>query len=193
MLAGGLALAGWAGVDLPKVLADSTTAAEVPPWYGAASTAGVILLAAVAGGCLTAGAALRWAGDSRGRFGLATGLLLAIFVADDAFLLHEVVAPRTGIPEVAIVALHACLWAWWAFAFRHRHLVAPVLPVLGAAALAASTVVDLVTGESLRAIVLEDSLKIVGFTTIAAYATRAVLQDLGAALRDARRGPEPVQ
>jgi len=91
---------------------------QMEPHFGALSMAGLFIWAAAAAICLFAAAIFRSVGD-RGwaRLFFACGLLTAYILADDAFLLHEVVAPSFGGSEKLILALIGGGAAWIAFKY----------------------------------------------------------------------------
>ena len=68
--------------------------------YGALSTAGLFVWAAAAAVCLFGSALFRKTGDTnRALVFLACGLFTSYLLADDAFMIHEVVVPHFGGDE----------------------------------------------------------------------------------------------
>ena len=73
---------------------------------GAVSTLGIMLWSATAAICLF-GAVLYAASDQKraALYGLHGGLLSAFLALDDAYLLHEIVTPELGIPQIVFMAV----------------------------------------------------------------------------------------
>lgn len=73
---------------------------------GAVSTLGIMLWSATAAVCLFA--AVLYAGLQQKRaclFSLHGGVLSIFLALDDAYLLHEIVAPKLGIPQIVFMSL----------------------------------------------------------------------------------------
>jgi hypothetical protein len=82
---------------------DPTAASGTEPWVGALSQFGLLMWGAACGICLVGGLALRASDPDRGGFLLWTAALAALLGTDDAYLIHEAVAPESiGIPEPAM-------------------------------------------------------------------------------------------
>lgn len=73
---------------------------------GAVSTLGIMLWSATAAICLFAAVLCIAADQKRAALLSLHGSLLSAFLAlDDAYLLHEIVAPKIGIPQIVFMAL----------------------------------------------------------------------------------------
>jgi hypothetical protein len=129
------------------LLLDPTAAAGVPPWFGAASTVGVIAWVVAGTALVFAGAVLRQnrRDAERVHFLLEAGALAFVVAADDAFLIHEYWLPRhLGVPDAVSYTAYL-LWASMVLV-RHRRVVRSLdwPPFVGAAAaLALSMALDL--------------------------------------------------
>lgn len=130
--------------------------AEVPWYAGAISLLSGMAWATIGG--LALFSAWLEPQKSKGLAGLAVFVL--VLAADDALMLHEIVGPRFGVPEVVFYAFYAftalVLLHWFTRSTRREMVVAFLL---GGALLAASIAFDLfLPGRHL----LEDGAKIVG-------------------------------
>lgn len=138
-----VALAGVAStVDIPKLTRDVASIAGVHPLSGALSTLGLLVLAGSAWLWLFAVLLLpTHARRDDVPFALATGLALCLLTVDDAFQLHEGLAPTyLGIPESMTVGALAALGATYIAVFRHRVLGAEAWPFALAGMLFAASV-----------------------------------------------------
>jgi hypothetical protein len=104
------------------------------------------------------------------RFLLATGALAALAAIDDAYLIHEDIAPsELGLSENVMLAAWFVLSGAWAFRFRSFLLGTERLLIgLAAGSFLASIAIDLIT-DSYSAVPYEDSFKLIGIATFAAY------------------------
>lgn len=157
------------GADVSELVRDPTSIAEVAPWTGFLSTLAVMAWAAAAGACVTAGLALRGAGDPNARFMLATAALIGYIALDDGLLLHEGIGPDyVGIPELAMYGLLLGAVAGWLFGFRDEIASTDAgLLIMGMGCLGvslASDVVGVVPGPA------EDGLKLAGIAGMVAWA-----------------------
>lgn len=157
-------------VDRPFALLvrDVNVAADLP--YYAGALAGLTVMVWTAGAAVPLAASLpRWRSRSPlVRATLVFGLLTLFLACDDQFQLHETVAPRFGIPEEVVLALHAVGALAAAVVFRRELARRPegAVLALGGLLLAGSVAVDVVAGvvelpETPR-ILLEDGLKLMG-------------------------------
>jgi hypothetical protein len=160
----GLALA---GVDVIRLTGDPATSADFGVSTGFFSTLGLLCWATGAGACGVAAVVLQGQDDQRFRFFVATAALIAILTFDDAFLLHERIAPdKLGIPQPLIYFSLAGLAVGWAVWFRDE-LVDSDVPVLICCAVAFGTslFLDLIEAGEVaegKVVGLEDGLKLVG-------------------------------
>lgn len=172
---------GWAGLlafliasdtRVGNLLRDAVEVGRVAVVSGFFSTLGVMGWAMAAGACFMAGWVLHIRGDRRASiYPLATGLLAIVLGIDDAFLVHEVLAPRRfGIPENAVLASYGVLAGAWLIAFRDRwDRVAWLLLGLAAACFLLSFVMDgLISGR----ILYEDGFKYLALWTFVAFCLR---------------------
>lgn len=129
---------------------------EFPPYVGALSILNNMVWA-IAGAVAVCAAALV---PARRRWASVLGLLLLLLAADDAYLVHESVAPRVGIPEQATYALYAVIGGWlFVHSFRHHRDGSTLALAIGGVVLAVSSAVDvLFFGQYLA----EDGTKLVG-------------------------------
>lgn len=124
-------------------------------------------------------------GEDRGpMFFLATGLLSALMLADDLFMVHDGLMPRLlGDVERWNLALYALLAGAYlaAFAPLVRRTCLPLLAAAGCA-FAGSVLVDvqLIPIAESRRYLAEDGCKFVGIANWAAWVTMACLQRLRA-------------
>lgn len=83
-------------VPVADMLRDATSVADVPFYIGAVSGLGILLWCAAAVLCLFSAALLHaWKTEPEARgFLFSVGLLTALLTLDDAFLIHEAIAPR---------------------------------------------------------------------------------------------------
>lgn len=164
-----------AGLDPERLLRDPAPFTGEPFYLGAFSHFGVLAWWSAAMAGLLGGLALP-PGRSR-RALLLGGAISALLAMDDLLLLHEEVLPvLLGLPERAVLAIHATLVAAYLWHYRawHRARGAGAL-VAGLGLAAASVVVDLTEGGSM---LLEDTLKFGGICGWAAYHLRAAAQVL---------------
>ena len=151
-------------------------------WVGAAALAGIMAWTASAIALLLGGHALRRAGTDPARARLLTegGMVLTLFAADDAFLVHEYWVPRlTGAPDAATYLV--LISAVAVLAFRHRHLIRsfPRIPlVLIGAGFAISLTLDVafdVLNPFRAAAAVEDVPKLWAVALLAVMCVRAGL------------------
>lgn len=164
---------------------------EFPPYVGALSILNNLVWA-MAGALALCAAALV---PARRLWASVLGLLLLVLAADDAYMVHESVAPELGVPEQAIYVLYAAVGAWLVvYSVRHHRDDSTLALVVGGGFLAISSAVDLTfSGQYLA----EDGAKLMGALVLLTVpmmtlAPAAPLHDEPGARLGARpRGPLP--
>jgi hypothetical protein len=172
---------GTTGVSVAQLTRDTVSLAGVPLYTGAISNLGILLWCATAAVCLLTALVLRARGGELGGrpeaagFLLGAGLLTAALLVDDAFLLHEGVAPRFygHVGTNLLFALYGAATAW--VLWRGRHVIARSeagLLALALAFLVASVGVDEIhdfglfslspAGFDELGLLLEDGVKLLG-------------------------------
>jgi hypothetical protein len=177
----GLALLAVAGVELDYLTPDPTEAGDEKPWFGFFSNLGLMLWAGAASVSGFAGYVLWRSGGGREAvsFFLATGALICLAAFDDAYRLHESVAPeKLGVPQEVGLALLVVIAVAWAIRYRAALLRSEsVLLGLGIAAIGVSVMVDVLPGGYGG---IEDYAKFVGVATLFAWvvveASRSLLE-----------------
>jgi hypothetical protein len=170
---------------------DPTAASGVEPWIGSLSQFGLLMWGAACGMSLVGGVALRTSDPDSGRFLLWTAALTALLATDDAYLIHEAVAPENiGIPEPAMfLVLGGAVLAWlWSFHGQIAESDWPLL-LLAAALLGASVAIDFVGGIPA---LLEDSTKYTSIAAFAAWCLGEAVRLLRVAASGRRRPPRPA-
>jgi len=159
-----------------------------PFYLGAVSQIGILTWAAGAAVALFTATAVRGDGISGDRLLLlrCIGLFTLALCLDDAFQVHEVVAPRyLYIDQKAVLLLYAVSALAIGMAFRRLLLKRPLLPVAAAVALATSVGLDLSepywTNITIELLV-EDSFKQLGIVLWTGF----ILQQALAALAERR-------
>lgn len=107
----------FAGISFWYVASDVAYVFGAPVYVGLLSQVGLLLWAAAAAVALLAWRILRRRDDAHEHvpFFRDTGLLTLVLLADDAFMLHEIVVPQLfGLPEVVPLLGIAVLVALWA-------------------------------------------------------------------------------
>jgi hypothetical protein len=153
-------------------------------YVGMLSTLGIMLWSAASSLCLLSGAALLPGREHReaSLFLLVAGLLTAALAFDDAFLIHERVAPdHLHVPQMAVFATYAGSIAGFLICFVRRILRTDYL-LLGIAlgCLGTSMGIDVVLPYSKLGTFIEDCFKFVGIVfwlTYFACAARALLNE----------------
>ena len=145
-----------------------------PAYLGFLSQAGILLWAAGAAAAFLAASALTGAPDASGtRFLFSAGLLTVALCVDDAFLLHDEVLPKLGVPEEIIYGVYLGCMLAFLFAFR-RHILRTEYPILLLALgfLGLSVICDACGLPWLDPYLLEDGAKVAGIVAWAAYLFR---------------------
>lgn len=121
LLVGGvLFLHRWKGVPIGDLTGDPAAVGGHPIYIGFLSQAGLFLWSAAAAICLFTASTLsrhQRLFDTR-RFLFASGLLTVLLGLDDAFLLHESLFPRLGVPEKIVYSGYAAVVLVWLVRFR---------------------------------------------------------------------------
>lgn len=110
-------------IDPKWMFLDTVTAAEFSDdcchvYFGFVSNLGIFLWVATAAICLFAATIiLQWDNAKELlKFAVTAGLLSAWLAMDDAFLLHEIVFPKVGIPQFFVLAVYVLLAASYVIA-----------------------------------------------------------------------------
>lgn len=187
------------GLETGLLTRDPATSGELPWYAGALSHVTVMLWA---GGAVAAGLAAALARSSERQADVAFAAWLAVLGLDDALLLHDQALPSAGVPELAVLAVHALISLVVVTELLAVGRMPRLLVTAGAAALVTSVVVDVV---AVNSYLVEDGAKLLGVSLWAAAAVwhvldlhhRSVLQ-VGPDHRDApqisrrRRPPSPA-
>lgn len=120
LVAGLLVATWWKGLPFGLVSSDPVTTADLPFYAGLLSNVGVLLWCATSAIAIFVGTMLRT--DARHRsmatFLLLSGLFTTMLLADDFFLVHEVVFPYyLGMPQRLLVGSYALLAIAWLAGF----------------------------------------------------------------------------
>jgi hypothetical protein len=173
-----LRAAGVEVVDLFRDPPELSPFLRAHPWKGALSMVGALAWAAAATVCLFAGAVLRArTGPSpRSTFLLATGGLLLLFGLDDAFVVHEDLAPfliGTDRAEPLVLLGLAAAATAWLLLFR-REIAASQYGILllAFAGLSSSLLLDFVDelgGDFAGRGLIEETAELAGQLTLLVY------------------------
>lgn len=174
------------GIPMEDVTRDVAAVARVPFYTGALSTVGLMGWCATTAICFFTACLLGRGAAARpsAAFFLAAGALTGILLADDAFLVHEVLAPHhLGLADETMFAIYGIATLAFLVAF-HRDILYSDFLLLGLALalLAASAGIDKLAdagrlpleGKDGRALgtVVEDALKLLGVAGWCAYFAR---------------------
>jgi hypothetical protein len=149
------------GADVVELTRDPANTEHFPASTGFFSTLGLLGWATAGGACLLAALVLGRRDPRRSRFFAATAALIALLALDDAYLLHDEVAPeKLGVAQEPVYLLLAGAAATWAFWFREEILRSDlVVFACVVVAFATSVVMDVLeTG----LVAIEDWLKLSG-------------------------------
>ncbi|MEM8539824.1 MAG: hypothetical protein AAGF25_02610, partial [Pseudomonadota bacterium] len=157
---------------------DSLTAAELSGdcchvYYGFISNLGILLWCGTAAVCFIAGACFYVSNSSSTvtRFAIMASLLTGWLALDDMFLLHELVLPSLGLPQVVVIGIYAILVLGylglnWRFIMQQEWWILAV----GSGTLSLSVIVDTVFHSLVPVFVyLEDSAKFIGIVSWASF------------------------
>ena len=176
-----------AGIPIPTLTRDALQVLEAPAYVGVVSTFGGLLWAGTAGICLFAAAAIHGRSGTTevSRFLLASGGVTLLLMLDDVFLMHDVVLPiHAGIPEVMVYLAYALVLMGFLALFRGVIAATDFLLLLLAfAGLGFSVgldVLDMLLPFGLRGeFLIEDTAKLLGIVSWAAYFARVALKAIG--------------
>lgn len=163
---------------------DVQTAAEMSDdcchvYYGAVSTLGIMLWGASAAICLAA--ALVFIKTKRHveiiGFAIMAGVFTGWLALDDAFLLHEIVLPKLGIPQNIVLGIYVVLAIVyvvksWRVILSSEYWLLVFAGMLMASSLLIDTVLHSV---SPSIIVIEDSAKFLGICAWAGFHITAIV------------------
>ena len=170
------------GIPTEIFMRDVATLTNVPPYTGLFSSLGILMWTAAATLCLFLAACRSGVGQTPRAFWTYAGILTAALLADDLFLLHEVVFPyHLGVPEPLVYVAYGVLAVGFLVAFRRVILRTEfVLLALALAWFAASLTVDrwghlwLPRGFFL----VEDGFKLLGIASWLLYFARTAFAEL---------------
>ncbi len=175
-------------VPLRSFFIDPVSEFSAPMYIGLVSNFGVVLWGSAASVCLFGGWLLRENSNSRPQavFLVASGLISALLMFDDLYLLHEEILPeRLHIPQPLVFAAYGALIVAYLVRFRRLILESDfALLVLACGFFAASVAVDvfvkpeefLLFGDFLGRHLIEDGLKLLGIVGWTAYFWRLSTQ-----------------
>jgi hypothetical protein len=184
-----VAVAQVSGASFDEFSRDPAAVLNGPQYTGYLSNLGVLIWSVGASAALVASAALPR--GTAARLLTAGGGITALMIADDMFLLHEVVYPRLGIPQPAAAIIYAVLTAAFAWHYRRR-LGSALLLIAGAYGFwGLSATLDTVVGVS-GSYVIEDGAKFVGIGLWTVMLVRQTIIELRMALAsEAATSPGP--
>lgn len=174
LLTGALVLASAKGIPIGNLTRDPVAIFEGPAYYGLLSQLGIFLWAITATICLMNGRlAVRQRRLRLGIFLLVSAGLTLFLGIDDAFLLHERVLPRLGIPETAVFLFYAAFVGCYLVGFlpeivRTDYLILGIALSLFAASMASDLLIDSATHGHL----IEDGIKMAGIICWMSYFVR---------------------
>ncbi len=177
-----LVLSQLVGVEPATLTRDIVAVLDTHLYVGMLSTLGIMLWSATSSLCLVVGAALlrRREADDAPIFLLAAGLLSAVLALDDAFLIHERVAPTyLHVPQTGVFLAYAGSVGGFLLVFLRRILASNFLLLgIALACLGTSMGLDLLLPYSRLETFIEDCFKfsgIVFWLTYFACSARAAL------------------
>jgi hypothetical protein len=179
--------------DIPArtLIGDPAALVDEPFYLGAATLLRTGLLAAAAGGCLTAAWVLRGRAARDAEFLAALGTFLAALAVDDKFQIHEAVLGQVlGVPELLTFAAMGAVALGGTVRYRdsvRRHPEGWVL-LAGLGLLGCAVAADQVLDAQVNAFV-ESSLEVAGFACLCLFGIRAST----ALLLDAVSGTAPTR
>ena len=170
-----LAINYWFDVPFGDLTRDPADIFNTAFYIGFLSQAAIFLWAATAAVSLFAGLILpnRTVTPGQKAFLLTSGLLTMFLAADDAFLIHDKILPRIGVPETVTFAGYLALVLLYILRFRSLILKTEyVLLGLAGVFFAISIVVDVIEPGFLPFHLLEDAAKLAGILCWLAYFLR---------------------
>ena len=173
--------------DPALIFLDALVAAEVAPQccsvaYGFMSQLGIFIWISTSAVCLFAGALMliKALPGNLAAFAISAGLLTGWLGIDDAFLLHEKVFPKLGVPQNAVLASYIALTlAYVASSWRILLKSDFSILAIGGAAFACSLGIDIVLHNPAW-IHLEDSAKFLGICCWGSFHVSTLLKMLSA-------------
>jgi hypothetical protein len=158
-------------IALSSLTRDMAAIAQVHPLIGVVSNVAVLLWCATAVICLFSSSLLRQQGlHAEARFLLWAGLMTAVLLVDDLFMIHEYIAPvHFNVNEKVVLLGHAC--GAGAYLLSHRRLILAANYQLLAAAMVlftASMLVDIADGHGWWNLA-EDGFKVLGIASWLGY------------------------
>lgn len=157
-----------------ELLRDPAQITDSSASTGLVSNLGMVAWTGAAVAFLGAGYVLRRLDAPRDRIALliSGGLLTAVLLIDDLFLIHErTLEDRLGVPQAVTLAIYGVMAVAWAIVFRQQLRSTPfVLAAVALAGLGVSAVVDLVDSGRWYEPVLEDGSKFLAILAWAVYA-----------------------
>lgn len=151
------------------------------PWYLGGVAALNLFLWAAAAALLLVGAVGLWHRERRFATALgALGGLTGLILLDDRFLLHELVLPHFGVPEIVTYTLYGFMGLAVAVAFGRELVSRPEswLLVLAGVAMAASVGLDLTGIDSTLRRVAEESAKLLGASALTLFPATVLVRRL---------------
>ena len=153
-----------------------------PTWYGSISMLGILVWTSAAAICFVGAAALSLFNASKTSilFCISAGTLTLILALDDAYMLHEAVLPKLGVPQTAVLGGLAAITASYLIGFRSsimRHSTWTL--IVGLIAFAVSVLVDVFVESStpMKSFV-EDGSKFIGIAAWLVFHSFAVLEEI---------------
>ncbi len=104
------------GIPVGLLTRDVAEVAKLPPYAGLLSQIALLLWPVGVTACFLAASVDE--DRTRRAFFVTAGVLTVLLGLDDAFLLHERVLPRMGVPELAVLGVYAALFLYLVVRFR---------------------------------------------------------------------------
>ncbi len=179
------------GINYGIISRDAVQVARIKFYTGYLSSFGTVLMCAAATGCFMAALAVPprpREGVTRG-FLLASGLLTAILLVDDLFLMHERFFPMLlGVPEWAVMVFYMVSIPAYVIYYRAQLLRTRVLPLVFALiCFAAAQFCDWVL-DGKKLYILEDGPKLIGYGAWCGYFLDVSVVRIRGAVAAAERG-----
>ncbi|MEZ5987791.1 MAG: hypothetical protein R3F30_01425 [Planctomycetota bacterium] len=165
----------WKGIPVGDLTRDPVALFAGRVYVGFVSQLGLFMWAATVAVCLFTARITRGRPglEGRRRFLVVSALLTAYLLVDDAFLLHEEVYPRLGIPEKLVYGSYIGLVLLWLVRSRAVILATEfVLLVLSLACFATSVAIDAFEPPLPGFFLWEDGFKVCGILFWLAYFVR---------------------
>ena len=163
----------WKSVPIGEMTADPVTLGKgLSVYSGFLSQVGILFWSAAASVCLFCGGVLRPSNvDNRfRRFLLLSGVVTLVLALDDVFLLHEIVLPLFGIPQIVVLASYIVMMLADLFIFRRIILLTNYrVLVVSLSFFAISVALDVIEPFEYYLIFFEDGAKLIGLVSWTAY------------------------